>query len=187
MPENDEPAEPKPAYQHAARKRIIKLNLTSLIFFAAEDLSLHKALENNTAVQFGLFHRYTSNSNAYANEFAITPEFRFYLDEYNAVPTGFYIAPFLRYIYSAGASKMQFYDLNKTEIKKEITEIKYGGGISVGYQYTNIYGYSFDSFASFGRFGGSHTDNYSDLNYKSNWDLDFQPALYYGISIGYAF
>lgn len=70
------------------------------------------------------------------NRFSITPEFRFYLGRKQA-PTGFYLAPFLRYTRMDSEQSYSFTDSDNTrhniDFKGTLTGI--GGGLMMGSQW----------------------------------------------------
>jgi hypothetical protein len=145
---NDEATLPK--------KNIIKLNLSSLIF-SNFSLQYERVLTRKSSIALGLSvmpktglpfaktlkDKYGSNSDAARaidetrlSNFSITPEYRFYLGKKGA-PTGFYVAPFVRYNH---LNFNQFYRFTPSDNKQHVANIvgsinNIGGGLLIGTQW----------------------------------------------------
>lgn len=107
-----------------AQSNIFKLNIVSPIVRTAS-VFYERTLNDQSSLQMGFFYSGYSDDETKYRGFGVTPEYRFYLSE-TLAPSGFYVAPFLRY---------QAFDLEDKVTADEATYSSFGGGLLIGRQW----------------------------------------------------
>lgn len=176
----------------AVRKNIVKFNFTSIVLqhYSAQyehligkrqSLGIGFGVSPNVSIPFKhtLLEKYGgSNDTRRAieatkfNKISITPEYRFYLGKEDA-PTGFYIAPFARYMHM-GID--QDYSLTTEDNSLYVAHVNgklngIGGGILLGAQWALSKHFTFDWFI-IGPFIGSLHSNIKGTGDMSNLSDD---------------
>lgn len=106
-----------------AQENIIKVNILSRLDQTL-NLNFERKLGAKSSLQLGMF--YTGYRNSEFQSFGITPEYRSYLSK-SASPSGFYIAPFVRY--------HSYEYLNINAQNKTLRSSYLGGGVMAGKQW----------------------------------------------------
>lgn len=126
------------ANAQSERKNVIKVNYLSPIVSTAS-LFYERVVGKNTSVQLGLAYTGAKvgagDAKTSINGFYITPEFRYYASKKGA-PTGFFVAPYLRYqnlSLKVTTPADPFFGTSATEDKATFSS--FGGGIVLGGQW----------------------------------------------------
>ena len=107
-----------------AQDNAIKINILSPIFKTLNVSYEHKVSET-AGLQIGFFYTGASTDDTSFKGIGITPEYRFYLSDTEAIE-GVYIAPFVRY---------QNFTLTNDNTNDEGTLSTFGGGLVLGRQW----------------------------------------------------
>lgn len=108
----------------AQKENVIKINILSPIV-KTFNVQYERKLNATSSVQLGFFYTGYSVSETTFSGIGITPEYRFYLSEDEALQ-GVYIAPFLRY---------QDFSLTESTSTSKATQTTFGGGVILGKQW----------------------------------------------------
>lgn len=190
--QNTEPA------ASGAKKNIVKLNLSSLVFKNVS-LQYERVVKPKMSVAVGvslmpksdlpfaktLRDEFSDNADAQRaiettklGNFSITPEVRFYVGRKGA-PTGFYIAPYARYAHMSFEQLYEFTASNNKVYKPLIKgDINYfGGGLMFGTQWNLSKSITLDWWIAGGHFGSTSgtlvgTADMSDLTPADRTDLE---------------
>ncbi len=108
----------------AQKENAIKINILSPIV-KTFNVQYERKLNATSSAQLGFFYTGYSVSETSFSGFGITPEYRFYLSEVEAIQ-GVYIAPFLRY---------QDFSLTESITSSKATMATFGGGVILGKQW----------------------------------------------------
>ena len=85
-----------PVAINAQKTNVVKTSLTS-IFLNTGVLAYEKAINEDMALQLGVYYTGASALDAKFSGFAITPEYRYYLSSDKVAPNGGFVAPYFRY------------------------------------------------------------------------------------------
>lgn len=107
-----------------AQNNAIKINILSPIFKTL-NLSYEHKVSSTGALQLGFFYTGASSDDTSFKGIGITPEYRFYLSDTEAIE-GVYIGPFVRY---------QNFNLSNDNSNDEGTLKTFGGGLVLGRQW----------------------------------------------------
>lgn len=114
-----------------AQQNVIKANLFSVIIKTGS-FFYERALDDTKSLQLGFYYTGFSVGDTKFRGFGITPEFRFYPGE--EAPSGFYLAPFLRY-QSLSLSADYYDDVTGQLEEGSATLSTFGGGLLIGNQW----------------------------------------------------
>lgn len=180
------------------RQNVAKVNPLSLVVPAFSP-SYERVISENMSVQLGV--QYIFNRNVPFSDqrlrfggWSVTPEFRYFPG--GKAPTGFYVAPFLRYRRldvrgdvtvnvpnSSGGSSQQTFD-------GQLVSNNYSGGVLVGGQWIFNGGFSLEAFI--GPYFSGRSLAVRESTTSSNYDipgiLTGSPVwIRAGVTVGYAF
>lgn len=159
-----------------AQENAIKINLISPLVRTL-NLSYEHKLNSNSGIQLGLYYTGFSASEVTFRGFGITPEYRYYLSETEAIQ-GTYIGPFLRY--TSLTVEEELFDG-----QSEGTYSGFGGGLVIGRQWVFKEKITLDTFIGPQFISG----NYKAKSGSDNIDVDVFDGfgLRAGITLGFAF
>ena len=168
-----------------AQSNIFKVNVISPIVRTGS-VFYERTISEDKSVQLGFFYTGFSVDETKFSGFGITPEFRKYLSQSKQAPTGFYVAPFLRYqSFNLKAKESGWYDEETgeyTDIDAKATYSTFGGGLLIGGQWVFAERFVLDTF-----FGPSY--NAGSIKVKSGSEDNFDTGAFggFGIRTGVAF
>ncbi len=196
-----------PTYKRTERTRtstlttetpnLIKINPLSM-FVRTASLSYERVLSDYTSIQLGvqytiprkarIFGQDILGENGQLNRFSITPEFRYFPN--GAAPTGFYIAPFLRYAHSSISG-----DIEKTingelmKVAGKISQNVYSLGGVVGGQWIVGSNLSMEAYIGpyFSASNLTTSSNLAEEDYKIPVSASLPFWIRTGFTIGYTF
>jgi hypothetical protein len=159
-----------------AQDNALKINLISPLMRTL-NLSYEHKLNANSGIQLGLYYTGFSASDVTFRGFGITPEYRYYLSESEAIK-GTYIGPFLRY--TSLTVEEELFDG-----QSEGTYSGIGGGLVIGRQWVFKEKITLDTFIGPQFISG----NYKAKSGSDNIDVDVFDGfgLRAGITLGFAF
>ena len=159
-------------------RNIFKVNLLSPAFRSVSIAGEH-LLNPDQSLQIGFFYTGIRQQEISYQGFGLTPEYRFYLDKFEA-PAGFFISTFLRH------HNLKMTNSEKSEKARLLT---YGGGISIGGQWVFDYKFAF----TLEIYGGLAYDLPHLILKEGAKRLSFDTGLYsgfnprFGLTMGWAF
>jgi hypothetical protein len=108
----------------SAQENAFKINVLSPIFRTL-NVQYERKIKESSSLQLGFFYTGYSIGDTEFSGFGITPEYRFYLSESEAIQ-GVYLAPFVRY---------QSFNLSQEIDNAKATLTTFGGGVIIGKQW----------------------------------------------------
>ncbi len=157
------------------KKFAVKVNPLSL-GFATVNVQLEKTISSSSSIQLGTAVSSLKVLGTKYNFFQLTPEFRKYFGEDNAMK-GWYVGPYLRLLsgkYDSG-------------FNVDVKYTTFGGGAVIGYEKASSKGFVFDVFAG---------PNYGATSFKGSASINGESAsgrgtgngfgLRVGLAIGFA-
>lgn len=165
------------ALQVNAQENALKINVLSPIVRTV-NLSYERKLNANSGLQLGVYYTGASASEVTFRGFGITPEYRYYLSETEAI-AGTYIGPFVRY--TSLNVKEDFADGNDAEG----TYSGFGGGLVIGRQWVFKEKVTLDVFLGPQFISGNFKAKSGSQ--EANVDLFDGFGLRAGLTLGFAF
>lgn len=166
------------------RPALIKTNLVGpfSLFIEAPTASRQSLQVSAQRINFSLFNT--------SRIFNLTPEYRFYLSKIvptarRPAPKGLYLSPYLKYRYVTDEIKSFFYSNTLYTVSYSMA----GGGLVVGAQFINSWGFALDAFVGGGYFPlMSYSVSQENTAYRSAEPKpqDYRVDLRIGICIGLA-